>query len=275
MKKMLHHPQYNNLLQFEQLSRINEVTHFSTTRVGGVSNGSYSSFNMGNFSDDSPLNIYENRKLLAHMFYMNMSDFIIPHQTHGTRVLKIDDEFLNLDHTTSIEIMYGVDSVITNIKDKFLCVNTADCVPIIIFDRKGEAIAAIHAGWKGTSGRIVEKTISAMQNAYNSSPQDMVVGIGPSISQQNYEVGEEVIKEMEANGIDLSDDDVCTKNYNSSKCHINLKEINRRKLINLGVSEKNIETTELCTYDNQELFFSARRQTVHSGRMLTGIMLNS
>ncbi|HHX31939.1 MAG TPA: peptidoglycan editing factor PgeF [Bacteroidales bacterium] len=275
MNMMKHHPSYSNLLQFDKLSQINEIAHFSTTRVGGVSNGSYSSFNMGNFSDDSPLNIYENRKILAQMFYMNMSDFIVPHQTHGTRVLKIDEKFLNLDHTTSIEIMYGVDSVITNITDKFLCVTTADCVPIIIYDLKSEAIAAIHAGWKGTSGKIVEKTISAMINEYNSSPQDMIVGIGPAISQQNYEVGGEVIEKMEANGIDLSDDKVCIRKPHSPKGHINLKEINRRELINLGVSEANIETTDLCTFDKQELFFSARRQTVHSGRMLTGIMLKS
>lgn len=274
MKRMMkHHPQYNNLLQFDQLSQINDIVHFSTTRVGGVSNGTYSSFNMGNFSDDSPLNIHENRKILAQMFYMKMSDFIIPHQTHGTRVLKIDEEFLKLDHTTSIEIMYGVDSIITDIRDKFLCVTTADCVPIIIFDKKTKAIAAIHAGWKGTSGKIVDKTISAMQKEYNSTPQDMFVGIGPAISQQNYEVGNEVIQEMSDNGIDLSHSNVCTEKYSTSKYHINLKEINRRELISLGVPEANIETSQLCTFEKQELFFSARRQTVHSGRMLTGVML--
>ena len=274
MKRMMkHHPQYNNLLQFDQLSQINDIVHFSTTREGGVSNGTYSSFNMGNFSDDSPLNIHENRKILAQMFYMKMSDFIIPHQTHGTRVLKIDEEFLKLDHTTSIEIMYGVDSIITDIRDKFLCVTTADCVPIIIFDKKTKAIAAIHAGWKGTSGKIVDKTISAMQKEYNSTPQDMFVGIGPAISQQNYEVGNEVIQEMSDNGIDLSHSNVCTEKYSTSKYHINLKEINRRELISLGVPEANIETSQLCTFEKQELFFSARRQTVHSGRMLTGIML--
>ena len=273
--EMKPHPQYNNLLQFDQLSLINEIVHFSTTRMGGVSNGTYSSFNMGNFSDDSPLNIYENRKILAQMFYMNMSDFIVPHQTHGTRVLKIDEEFLKLDHTLSIENMYGVDSVITNIREKFLCVTTADCVPIIIYDKKNGAIAAIHAGWKGTSGKIVDKTISAMQKEYNSSPQNMIVGIGPAISQQNYEVGDEVVNEMIDNGIDLSSADVCTKKYSSSKYHLDLKEINRRELINLGVQEENIETTSFCTYEKQELFFSARRQTVHSGRMLTGILLKS
>ncbi len=270
---MKQHPQYNNLLQFDQLSKIDEIVHFSTTRIGGVSNGSYSSFNMGNFSDDSPLNIYENRKILAQMFYMKMSDFIIPHQTHGTRVLKIDEEFLNLEHSASIEVMYGVDAVITDIREKFLCVNTADCVPILIFDRKSKAIAAIHAGWKGTSGGIVRNTITAMKDQYSASPGDMIVGIGPAISMRNYEVGDEVIEEFKQNGIDLTDSEVCTRKYSTSKCHINLKEINRRELIDLGVSEQNIETTELCTFEKQELFFSARRQTVHSGRMLTGIML--
>lgn len=273
MTTMNFHPNYNNILQFQELSRLKEVDHFTTTRVGGVSDGSYSSFNMGNFSDDNPLNIYENRKILAHMFYMDMSGFIIPHQTHSTKVLKIDEEFLNLDHSASIEVMYGVDAVITNISNKFLCVTTADCVPIIIFDRKRKAIAAIHAGWKGTSGKIVEKTVSAMQGEYNSSPEDMFVGIGPSICKKNYEVGDDVITAMMDNGIDLSDTSVCTKKQSTSKYHIDIKEINRRELIKLGVPENNIETSDLCTFEKQELFFSARRQTIHSGRMLTGIML--
>ncbi|MDD3190064.1 MAG: laccase domain-containing protein, partial [Fermentimonas sp.] len=130
MKK---HPQYNNLLLFELLDKEKDIIHFSTTRVGGVSNGTYSSFNMGNFSDDSPLNIHENRNILARMFYMNTDKFIIPHQTHGTRVLKIDEEFMDLDSASAIEIMYGVDATVSNLKGLFLCATTADCVPIIIY----------------------------------------------------------------------------------------------------------------------------------------------
>jgi len=93
------HPQYRNLLQFDLLNEEKEILHFSTTRSGGVSNGTYASFNMGNFSDDDPLNIYENRRILSRMFYMEMDQFIIPHQTHGTRVLPIDESFLALDPT--------------------------------------------------------------------------------------------------------------------------------------------------------------------------------
>src|SRR5690554_2981093 len=196
MIMMKQHLQYKNLLQFENLSKLKEIEQFSTTRVGGVSNDAYSSFNMGNYSDDSPLNIYENRKILAQMFYMDINDLIIPHQTHSTNVLKIDDAFLSLDHSVAIEEMYGVDAIITDKKEKFVCATTADCVPIIIYDKKKKAIAAIHAGWKGTSGRIVDNTIFEMNKQYGSSTQDMIVGIGPSISIKHYEVGEEVVEEL-------------------------------------------------------------------------------
>ncbi|MFA6913394.1 MAG: laccase domain-containing protein, partial [Proteiniphilum sp.] len=91
------HPQYRNLLQFDLFRKEESILHFSTTRTGGVSNGTYASFNMGNFSDDNPLHIYENRQILARMFYMEMDQFIVPHQTHGTRLLVIDDSFLALD----------------------------------------------------------------------------------------------------------------------------------------------------------------------------------
>ena len=112
-----------------------------------------------------------------------------------------------------------------------------------------------------------------MQTHYGSSTQDMIVGVGPSISIKHYEVGDEVVEELIKSGYDMSDPAVCVKKKSTSKYHINLMEINRRVLVDLGVPEENIETTELCTYEKQELFFSARRQTEHSGRMLTGIMM--
>jgi copper oxidase (laccase) domain-containing protein len=136
---MKRHPQYTNLLLFDILDKEEGIVHFSTTRMGGVSNGPYSSFNMGNFSDDNPLNIFQNRNILARMFYMDISKFVIPHQTHGTKVLKIDEEFMNLDSASLIETLYGIDATITDIKGIFLCATTADCVPIIVYDKDLEA----------------------------------------------------------------------------------------------------------------------------------------
>lgn len=269
------HPQYRNLLQFDLFRKEQRILHFSTTRLGGVSNGTYASFNMGNFSDDNPLHIYENRQILARMFFMEMDQFVIPHQTHGTRFLVIDDDFLALDRPTAIETMYGVDATITAKKGIFLCATTADCVPIILYDKKKEVIAAIHAGWKGTIGRIVAKIIAEMGRLYDSSPADILAGIGPAISQAYYEVGDEMVAAFLAEGFDLSDEAVASRKNPASKYHLNLKEINRRELIRLGIPAENIEKSDLCTFEREDLFFSARRQTQHSGRMLTGIMMKN
>lgn len=271
---MKRHPQYTNLLLFDILDKEEGIVHFSTTRMGGVSNGPYSSFNMGNFSDDNPLNIFQNRNILARMFYMDISKFVIPHQTHGTKVLKIDEEFMNLDSASLIETLYGIDATITDIKGIFLCATTADCVPIIVYDKVSESVAAIHAGWKGTSGRITENTITEMQKQFGSNPGDMIACIGPSISAEHYEVGDEVVDLFSKKGFTISDPEVGFRNRNTSKYHLNLKEINRRELIRLGIKEDNIEVADMCTYSLENLFFSARRQTVHSGRMLTGIMID-
>lgn len=267
------HPQYPNLLLFDQLAAEEKVLHFSTTRAGGVSNGSFSSFNMGNFSDDDPLKIRENREILARMFYLTTDQFITPHQTHGTGLLTIDQSFLSLSKGEAMERLYGVDATLTREKGIFLCATTADCVPILLYDKQKEVIAAIHAGWRGTVGRIVEKTIREMAHLYGTSPGDLLAAIGPAISMEHYEVGAEVREQFSHNGFDLSDPSLSTTKGLSSRWHIDLKEINRQELLRLGVRVDHIEKSELCTYSREDLFFSARRQTEHSGRMLTGIMM--
>ncbi|MDR2815559.1 MAG: peptidoglycan editing factor PgeF [Proteiniphilum sp.] len=267
------HSLYSNLLLFDLFDREKSIVHFTTTRTGGVSDGAFSSFNMGNFSDDNPLSISENREILARMFYMDASRFIIPHQTHSARVLTIDKNFLSLDHAVAIETLYGVDATITVEKDIFLCVTTADCVPVILYDRRNEVIAAIHAGWRGTAERITEKTVMEMERQFGSSPGDILAGIGPSIDASNYEVGNEVANRFREQGFDLSDATLFPRKNPASKFHIDLKEINRRELVRLGVPGNSIEKSALCTFERENLFFSARRQTVHSGRMLTGIMM--
>lgn len=90
------HPEYPTLLQFDLLSAEPGIEHFFTTRSGGVSKGEFSSLNLGNYSDDDPVAIFDNLTILARMWYMKPSDFIVPHQTHGSRILVIDEHFLSL-----------------------------------------------------------------------------------------------------------------------------------------------------------------------------------
>lgn len=268
---MIKHPEYNNLLQFESFKKQAGLEHFCTTRKGGVSKGAFSSFNLGNFSDDNPMDIFENRQILSRMWYMDISKFIIPHQTHSSKVLLVDEAFMNSSPSDKIEMLYGVDLTITHLKNIFLCATTADCVPILLFDSSKQIVAAIHAGWKGIVGGIIAHTINQMEEVYQTSSSDIVAAIGPSISQKNYEVGHELITEFNAAGFDMSSTSLVNKQ--TGKWHINLKQIARNELVRLGVLPKQIETSSLCTFDEFELFFSARRQTIVSGRMLTGVML--
>ena len=269
---MRFHPQHKNLLQFKIFDRFPEIDHFSTTRSGGVSSGEFRSLNLGNFSDDSPVNIFENRSLLAQKFFLTPEDLITPHQTHGSEVLLIDQQFLNLSKSEIIEKLYGIDATITQETDIFLCVATADCVPILLYDPQTQAMAAIHAGWRGTVGRIVEKTIDKMNQHFGTKPADIIAAIGPAIGIDNYEVGKEVEEMFKENGFKLTKP-FALRNRKTKKIHLDVKEINRQELLRLGVPKQQIEKTKYDTYKNKQLFFSARRQTVHSGRMLSGIML--
>ena len=266
------HPQYENILQFDLFNREQEIQHFSTTRLGGVSNGTYASFNMGNFSDDNPC-ISTRIVRSSHVFIWRSTSlsFLIKH----IAVVSLLSTMTSLQWTGRRPLRHCMEWMQPSPpKGLFLCVTTADCVPIILYDKKG-VVAAIHAGWKGTVGHIVAKTINEMCRLYQSSPADILAGIGPSISQPNYEVGDEVEAAFVAEGFDLSDDAVAYRKNPSSKCHLDLKEINRRELIRLGILPENIEKCTLCTFEREDLFFSARRQTEHSGRMLTGIMMEN
>lgn len=268
---MKRHPEYNSLLQFQSLNKEVGVEHFCTTRKGGVSIGSFSSFNLGNYSDDNPIDIFENRQILSRMWYMDIADFIIPHQTHSNNVLVIDEEFMNASSTDKVETLYGVDASITHLKNIFICATTADCVPILLYDKEKQIIAAIHAGWKGIVGGIICNTIDKMKERYGCNPSNIIAAIGPSISQKNYEVGDELITNFNKSGFDVSSASYI--NQQTNKWHIDLKLIVYNELIRLGVPSKQIETSSLCTYDEPELFFSARRQSIVSGRMLSGIKL--
>ena len=187
--------------------------------------------------------------------------FVIPRQTHTTNVRVITD-------VPSPEELQDVDAVVTHLKDFCLCVSTADCVPVLIYDKVREVIAAVHAGWRGTVGRIVEKTIETMKSHYGSEGKDIVVCIGPSISLESFEVGDEVYDTFAEAGFDMNR---IAKRY--KKWHLDLWEANRLQLLNQGVLLENIEVAGICTYQQHEDFFSARRLGIQSGRILSGIML--
>ena len=248
----------------------NGVVAFSTTRHGGVSKGNYTSFNINHYCGDNLEHIAENRKRLCALLNIDDTYLVYPHQTHGVEVRRIDNRFMTLPSIERQDALEGVDAIVTDLCGVCIGVSTADCIPVLLYDEPHHAVAAIHAGWRGTVGRIVKKTVAAMCETYGTDPLQLRAVIGPGISLKNFEVGDEVYAAFSDAGFPM---DRIAKKY--EKWHIDLSECNRIQLITAGVQKENIHMSNICTYDHVDTFFSARRLGINSGRILTAIMLHS
>ena len=250
------------MLEYRQMKSYSNISCFSTTRYGGYSGGNYASFNCTHYCGDRVEHVVQNKDLLCSLLSPRPTALVIPRQTHSTnvKVITSPDDMLHLE---------GVDALVTRLSGFCLCVSTADCIPVMLYDKEKLVVAAIHAGWRGTVGRIVEKTLDVMNKSYGTDEKDIIACIGPGISLESFEVGDEVYRAFEEAGFDMS---LIAKKY--AKWHIDLWEANRLQLMNLGVKEENIEIAGICTYQSYESFFSARRLGIQSGRILSGIMLH-
>ncbi len=262
----------NNLLGYRLLERYPNIFHFTTTRHGGCSKGyAYASFNCSPYCGDDMNDVKENQQLLLNAAADKDMHLVIPKQTHSDCIRMIDTSFLALDEEKQTELLHGIDALITDVPHQCLCISTADCIPLLLFDTKKKVIAAIHAGWRGTVQYITAKTIAAMIKKYNANPKDIIATIGPGISLPSFEVGDEVYHEFQKTNFPM--ERMSMKNDVTGKYHIDLWEANRWQLQETGVLAENIETAGICTYKEHHTFFSARRLGINSGRILSGIML--
>lgn len=195
---------------------------------------------------------------------------VYPHQTHTDKIYTISSDFFLLSLAERKAALEGVDALISNARNIIMGISTADCIPVIVYDPVHHAAAAIHAGWKGTRLRIVSKTIREMQKVYGTNPSDCTAAIGPGISQDSFEVGQEVVDAFVEEGFEMSDYVIMKK-----KPHIDLKALNKFQLISMGVKSQNITVSDVDTFTNPD-YFSARREQhgdVKCGRILSGFML--
>lgn len=269
------------VLNYYNLS--DDVKAFSTTRHGGVSEGNYASLNINEYCGDSKANTDANRLLLANELGIDANHIIMPHQTHGVESRIIGEEFATLPDGVKKMLLEGVDAVMTNIPGMCIGVSTADCIPVLLYDEEHHAAAAIHAGWRGTQARIVHKAVQEMRMAYQTDPTKLKAVVGPGISLDNFEVGDEVYAAFEQAAFDMSAiaEERIKRNPNAEdpakaferKWHINLPLANIQMLTHNGVDEANIINTGICTFDNADNYFSARRLGIESGRIYTGIII--
>lgn len=247
-----------SVFKFESFKKYKNIVHFITTKEGWV-NG-----NRPRFTGDSE-DIYAGfRHELAVSCEAEESSFVFPRQTHSDRIAVVN--FENFANTID-----DTDALITSEKGLFICVQTADCVPVLLFDPVKKVVAAVHAGWKGTISKIAGKTVAKMTETFGCNPADIVAGIGPSIHMHAYEVGPEVVEAVEAN---FSNSPALLKpSMNSGHAYFDLWEANQTVLLEAGIREENIEVIGLCSFEHADLFYSARRDGSDTGRMVSGIRL--
>jgi polyphenol oxidase len=246
-----------NLWHFENLSEIAVIKHFVSERTAAPEK----EFTLSYSSSPDKDFVRSNRKQLANALGIPAQNLVMPSQVHKTRVVNVTSQ-------TSKDELMDTDALITSEKNICIAVMSADCVPILVYDKKNHVCGAIHSGWKGTVAKILAKTLHAMKHEFGTEGTNIVAGIGPSVSQQSYEVGEEVvlaIRESFRNANDL------LIPLPANKAKLNLWDANKFQLLEFGVPENQIEISDLCTVLNNNYFFSARKGD--SGRFAAGIFL--
>ena len=260
-------------LRFLHLTQYKQLLHFVSTRQGGVSPEPGSGLNVGFHKDDQDSNVLKNREILADSLGISPQSFCFLNQVHGDQIAIVDKKDRGWGAQNYQDSIAKTDALITN--DTNICLNvlSADCVGILFYDPVKQVIGAAHSGWKGTVKKIAAQTIKAMQMQFGSQPKDMLVGLGPAISPEIYEVGEVVEDAVEqAFGSTFQ---LISQNKYTGKLHFNLWAAIEQTLLDAGVQAKNIEHSNLCSYRNPSLFFSYRRDKGQTGRFISGIMLKN
>jgi polyphenol oxidase len=271
------------LLQVPAFSKLPFLLHGFSTAPGGVSplNGE-KILNLGFTDWDSRENVLENRRRFQSALGAEKFPLISLKQFHS--------DVIHVFDSAPSDPCRG-DASITNRPGLLLAVQTADCVPILLVDTKKRAIAAIHAGWRGTLARIVTKTIGAMQMHFATNPRDILAAIGPCIGPCCYEVGTEVATQFLSQFEDAETyfDEFRTGDEPNPIQWLNmmppghqpppqnvlldLRKANQSQLQAAGLNPKNIHTIDLCTADRPDLLFSYRKQGPQSGRQMSAIAL--
>lgn len=227
-----------------------------STRHGGVSQAPYNSLNLGKNTDNAPEAVAENRRRFCAALGFRPDQTAWSKQVHGDEVRVV----------TKPGGAEGFDALVTNVPGILLCVSVADCTPILVFDARNKAVAAIHAGWRGTVAEIVLKTLQKMQHLYGTQGADCAAFVGTCIDLCSFEVGDEVAAEFIP----------AFKQFNETrgKYFVDLKAANAAQLRTFGVPETQIEVSPFSTVLHVEDYFSHRMAKGITGRMQGAIGLS-
>jgi len=233
-----------------------------TTRSGGVSVAPYDALNLGYATQDERLAVEQNERLVAEELGVPEADIRWAYQVHGCDVRHA--ESLPLNSPLGATTITG-DALVSHAPGLVCGVKVADCMPVLFASTDGSTVAAAHAGWRGLSAGVLERTVQECQ----VSPDTLVAWLGPCIGPQSFEVGEDVRDAF------LQHDPASVQHFTArtepGKFLCDLWAIARQRLNACGVT--NVVTSELCTYTRPDLFFSHRRDRV-TGRMAAFVWID-
>lgn len=192
------------MLGYGLLDAYPSISHSVTTRHGGYSEGVYASFNCSPCSGDELEKVKKDQLLLFQSLPQVPKYLILPSQTHGTKVLLINKDFLETSVECRREMLDGIDVLITSGPGCRIGIPTVDCISILLYDKVHGGVVAIHAGWRRTMGYIVGHTFEKVQAAFGTEGWDVIACIGLGISIQSFEVGDEVYGAFCLDGFDMS-----------------------------------------------------------------------
>lgn len=259
------------LIEPLQLPRPDEgIFAFNTTRGKAERGKPYSEWNLCDYVGDDALCVLNARLTLCAQLGIELDHLVMPRQTHSLRVAVIDEDYLAADFAEQESRLDGVDALVTSLRGVCIGVNTADCVPVVLADEQAGVIAVAHSGWRGTVGRIAAATVQAMKRL-GGDPVRIQAAMGPSICQDCFEVGDEVVDAFAKARHDLAA--ISHRNPDTGKAHIHLREAIRLTLLQTGVAANGIAIDAHCTHCHPDRYFSARRMGTNSGRTFTGIMM--
>lgn len=232
-------------------------TNGFSTRTGGTSPMPGEALNLAGFNEDAAENIHENRRRFLRLFDGDWQLAAV-WQMHSADIRTVRDR----EDARSDE--ERCDALVTCAPGILLAVKSADCVPVLVGDARTGACAAVHAGWRGTAARIVERTMERMVKEYGTRSADVRAAIGPAAGACCYEVGAEVIEAFRSN---FADADSLLQPTREGHALIDLQRANRNQLIQSGVQPDRIHTAPFCTMCRTDLFFSYRREKRLHGRV--------
>lgn len=240
-------------MKFTILKKFKNVVQTVSTRIGGTSEGQYATLNLGFHTGDNPDKVLLNREILCRRLEIPLDCLVCAKQVHGGSVATVGKKDWGSgseDYESAIE---DTDGMISDAPEIFLMVLVADCPGIVFYDPKKNVSGICHAGWRSTLAKISQNIVGKMREVFKSKPEDILCGISPSIGPCCYEVKEDVASRFGASSLPNIE-------KRNGKLFLNLWELNRKQLIEVGIKEENIEVARLCNSCHSELFYSCRRE---------------